>query len=141
MSDHRLHHYLQWFPGKENSVADALSRDFWLGDVDAVNFLKQNFAHQIPQGSQLDQLPETIVTDIVLILRLMPKTQLLPLRPAPSGTAAGGGTSASSAKSGTNATSSSPHVLRCGHQVRLDRRGGQQKAMWVDETFRMTSWI
>ena len=50
MSDHRLHHYLQWFPGKENSVADVLSRYFWLMDEDVVNFLKQNFAHQIPQG-------------------------------------------------------------------------------------------
>jgi hypothetical protein len=53
MSDHRLHHYLQWFPGKENSVADALSRYFWLRDKDVVNFLKQNFAHQIPQGFNL----------------------------------------------------------------------------------------
>jgi len=50
MSNQRLHHYSQWFPGKENSVADALSRDFWLGDEDVANFLKQNFAHQIQQG-------------------------------------------------------------------------------------------
>jgi hypothetical protein len=45
-----LHHFLQWFPGKENSVADALSRDVWLGDEDVVDFLKQKFAHQITQG-------------------------------------------------------------------------------------------
>jgi hypothetical protein len=50
MSDHGVHHYSQWFPGKENSVADALSRDFWLGDGDVVDFIKQKFAHQIPQG-------------------------------------------------------------------------------------------
>ncbi len=101
MSDHRLQHYSQWFPGKENSIADALSRDFWLEDEDAVDFLKQNFAHQIPQGFRLVQLSEAIVTDVGSLLRLLPKTQLLPLRPAPSGTAAGGGTSASFVRSGT----------------------------------------
>jgi hypothetical protein len=40
ISDHSLQHLLQWFPGKENSVADLLSQDFWP---------KQNFAHQLPQ--------------------------------------------------------------------------------------------
>jgi hypothetical protein len=108
MSDHRLHQHLQWFLDKENSVADALPRDFWLGNKDVVDFLKQNFAHQIPQGFRLVQLLlEAIVTNIGSLLRLLPQTQLLPSRPAPSGTAAGGGTSASSAKSGANTTSSS----------------------------------
>ena len=64
MSDHRLQHYLQWFPGKENSVADALSRDFWLGDEDVVNFLKHNFAHQIHRAfesfSSRSQLLQTL---------------------------------------------------------------------------------
>jgi hypothetical protein len=106
MSDHRLQHYSQWFPGKENSISDALSRDFWLEDEDVVDFLKQNFAHQIPQGSRLVQLSEAIVTDVGSLLRLLPKTQLLPLRPAPSGTAAGDGTSASSVRSGTSTTPS-----------------------------------
>ena len=94
MSDHRLHYYLQWC-------------DIWLGNKDVVDFLKQSFAHQIPQGFRLVQLSEAILTDVGSLLRLLPETQLLPLRPAPSGTAAGGGTSASSAKSGTNTTSSS----------------------------------
>jgi hypothetical protein len=74
MSDHRLHHYSQWFLGKENSVADALSRDFWLGDEDVVKIIKQNFAHQTPQGFQLVQLTEAIVTDVGSLLRLLPKT-------------------------------------------------------------------
>ena len=107
MSDHRLQHYSQWFPGKENSVADVLSRDFWLGDEDVVEVLKQKLAHQIPQSFRLVQLSEAIVTDVGSLLRLLPKTQLLPTRPAPSETAAGGGISVSSAKSGTNAILSS----------------------------------
>jgi hypothetical protein len=107
MSDHRLQHYSQWFPGKENSIADALLRDFWLDDEDVVDLLKQNFAHQLPQGFRLVRLSEAIVTDVGSLLRLLPKTQLLPLRPAPSGTAAGGGTSASSVRSGTSTTPSS----------------------------------
>ena len=45
--------------------------------------------------------------DVGLLLRLLPKTQPLQLRPAPSGTAAGGGSSVSSAKSGINTASSS----------------------------------
>jgi hypothetical protein len=64
---------LQWFPGKENSGADALSRDFWLGDEDVVNFLKQNCAHQIPLGFWLVQLSEAIVTDVGSLLRLLPQ--------------------------------------------------------------------
>jgi hypothetical protein len=108
MSDHSLQHYLQWFPGKENSVADSLSRDFWLGDKDIVEFLRQNVAHQLPQGFQLVWLSEEIVTDIGSLLRLLPTTQHLPPRPAPITTAAGGGTSVSSTKSGVTTTPSIP---------------------------------
>ncbi len=112
MSNHRLQRYSQWFPGKENSIADALSRGFWLGDEEVVNFLKQNFAHRIPQDFRQVQLSEAIVTVVGSLLRLLPKTQLLPLRPAPSGTAAGGGTSFSSVRSGTSTTPSSLLRLR-----------------------------
>ena len=108
MGDHSLQHYLQWFPGKENSVADSLSWDFWLGDKDIVEFLRQNVAHQLPQGFQLVWLSEEIVTDIGSLLRLLPTTQHLPPRPAPSTTAAGGGTSVSSTKSGVTTTPSIP---------------------------------
>jgi hypothetical protein len=151
MSDHGVHHYSQWFPGKENSVADALSRDFWLGDEDVVDCIKQKFAHHIPQGFRLVQLSEAIVTDVGSLLRLLPKTQLLPLRPAPSGTAAGGDSRASSARSGISTSpfphwtqalqmDRSPHVLRGRYQGRMDRRSSRQQATNVDEAFRTTSW-
>ena len=42
MIDHELTHYSQWFPGKENSVADVLSRDFELGDAEVVEVIKRN---------------------------------------------------------------------------------------------------
>ena len=151
MRYHGVHHYSQWFPGKENSVVDALSRDFWLGDEDVVDFIKQKFAHQIPQGFRLVQLSEAIVTDVGSLLRLLPKTQLSPLRPAPSGTAAGGDSRASSARSGISTspfphwtqalqTDRSPHVLRGRYQGRMDRRSSRQQATNVDEAFRTTSW-
>jgi hypothetical protein len=46
-------------------------------------------------------LPEKIVTDVGSLLRLLPKTQPLPSRPAPSGIAVGEGSKVSSARSGT----------------------------------------
>ena len=107
MIDHKLTHYSQWFPGKENPVADVLSRDFELGDSEVVDLIKKNFSHQIPQDFRLVSLPETIITDVSSLLQLLPKTQPLPSRPAPSGIAVGGGSRVSSVKLGTRMTRSS----------------------------------
>ena len=49
LTEHGIPHYAQWFPGKENSVADALF--------------------------QIIALPETITSCIGNLLRLLPKTQ------------------------------------------------------------------
>ncbi len=43
-------------------------------DENVVEFLKQNLAHQIPQGFRLVQLSEAIVTDFGSKLQLLPKT-------------------------------------------------------------------
>ena len=76
-----------------------------------VKFLKQNFSHQRPQGFRLVRLSEAIVTAIgsllLLLLLLLSKIQKLPSRPAPSETAAGGGISVSSTRSGITTTPSS----------------------------------
>jgi hypothetical protein len=47
--------------------------------VDVVEIIKQNFAYQIPQGFQLVELSEAIVSDVGSLLRLLPKTQPVPL--------------------------------------------------------------
>ena len=84
-----------------------LSQDFKFGDAEFVELNKRNLAHHIPQDFRLVPLPEAIVTDVGSLLRLLSRTQLLPSRPAPSGTAAGGGSRVSSARLGTRRTSSS----------------------------------
>ncbi|KAI2510458.1 hypothetical protein MHU86_3878 [Fragilaria crotonensis] len=84
MIDHELTHYSQWFPGKENSVADVLSRDFDLEDAAVVELIKRKLSHHIPQGFRLVPLPQAIVMDVGSLLQLLPRTQLLPSKPAPS---------------------------------------------------------
>ena len=133
MIDHDLTHYSQWFPGKENAVADVLSRDFELGDSEVVELIKKNFSHQIPQDFRLVLLPEKIVTDVGSLLRLLPKTQPLPPRPAPSGIAVGEGSKVSSARSGTRMTpscfaSSQRSESKSSQASRLrSGKGGQEK--------------
>ncbi len=47
---HEILHDSQWFPGKENSVADVLlSRDFGFSDADVVSFARDRFTNQKPQ--------------------------------------------------------------------------------------------
>ena len=47
LSERGITHYSQWFPEKDNSVADSLSRDFHLDDVEIVSHLHQKFTNQI----------------------------------------------------------------------------------------------
>ena len=108
MIDHELTHYSQWFPGKENSVADVLSRDFDLEDAAVVELITRKLSHHIPQGFRLVPLPQAIVMDVGSLLQLLPRTQLLPSKPAPSVIAAGEGSRVSFMRSGTGTTLSSP---------------------------------
>ncbi|KAI2509781.1 hypothetical protein MHU86_4634 [Fragilaria crotonensis] len=110
LTHHGLAHYSQWFPGKENSVADALSRDFKLNDADLVSLVLDNFAEQVPEAFRIVPLPEAIITNVGRLLRLQPKTQQLPTSPVPSAAAAGRGmraSSQSSVMSGTTLSSGS----------------------------------
>ena len=100
-------HYSQWFPGKENSVADVLSRDFHLRDDEVVELLQKNFAHQLPQSFRLVPLSTAMLSNVGDLLRLQPKTQRLPPVPVPRAAAAGKSTRASSRLSDIAATPSS----------------------------------
>ncbi|KAI2505693.1 hypothetical protein MHU86_8752 [Fragilaria crotonensis] len=91
LADHELSHYSQWFPGKENSVADALSRDFNLNDEEIVSLVQKNFAEQVPPSFRIIPLPGAMITSVGELLRLQPKTQQLPTTPVPSASAAGKG--------------------------------------------------
>ena len=93
MDDHGIAHYSQWFPGKENSVADVLSRDFVLNNDEVVSLIVQRFPTQVPPKFRLVQLPEQITTNVGRLLRLQPKTQQLRTTPVPSAAATGRDTS------------------------------------------------
>jgi hypothetical protein len=107
LNDHEVAHYSQWFPGKENSVADSLSRDFHLNDVEIVTHLREQFANQLPQSFRLVRLTAAMTSSVGGLLRLLPRTLQLPLEPVHSVTATGRGTHASSKRSVTSATRSS----------------------------------
>jgi hypothetical protein len=91
-----INHYTQWFPGKKNIVADALSRDFEFTDGEITKLLQLSNPPLLPQNFRIIKLHETLISHIGDLLRLLPKTQVLPPQPEPSALAAGSGTSISS---------------------------------------------
>ena len=107
LNDNAVTHYSQWFPGKENSVADSLSCNFHLDDVEIVSHLRKNFANQLPQSFRLVRLSAAMTSSVGSLLRLLPKTQQLPQEPVPSAAATGCGTLASSKRSVTSEIRSS----------------------------------
>jgi hypothetical protein len=104
LNEHSIPHYSQWFPGKENSVADVLSRDFHLSDDAVISLLRQQFSNQLPQSFRLVHLTTAMISDVGELLRLLPKTQQLPLAPVPSAAAAGASSRGSSIQSDTTTT-------------------------------------
>ena len=57
LMEHSLAPYTQWFAGKKNSVADALSRDFHLTDAALTSRLFKHFSPHIPQSFQVSLCP------------------------------------------------------------------------------------
>ncbi|KAI2499964.1 hypothetical protein MHU86_14538 [Fragilaria crotonensis] len=62
LMEHEMPHYAQWFPGKENSIADVLSRDFHLTDSALTSKLFELFSPQLTSSFQIITLPEAITT-------------------------------------------------------------------------------
>jgi hypothetical protein len=96
-----IDHYTQRFPGKENSVADNLSRDIALSDKEVTKLIQRHCSPLIPQSFRIIPLPGTIIARIGELLRRLPSTKLLPTQPMPSATAAGAAMNAFSVASGT----------------------------------------
>ena len=99
-----IDHYSQWFPGKENTVADVLSRDFALSDEDVTKLIRRHCSPLVPQSFRIMPLPGTIISRIGELLRRLPSTELLPTQPTPSATAVGDAMNASSDASGDDLT-------------------------------------
>ena len=69
--------YSQWFPGEENVVADALSRDLDRTDSDLTDVLNRFVPEQLPQGFTIVPLPRKISSWVTsLLARLPAKGQL-----------------------------------------------------------------
>ena len=64
--------YSQWFPGRENNVADALSRNFDRSDDDLTQILRNTCPSQLPQHFQIVQLPNEISSWLTSLLQKLP---------------------------------------------------------------------
>jgi hypothetical protein len=69
--------YSQWFPGRENNVADALSRDFDRSDDELTQILRNTCPSQLPQHFHIAPLPNEISSWLTSLLQKLPvKKQL-----------------------------------------------------------------
>jgi hypothetical protein len=69
--------YSQWFEGKKNPVADALSREFERSNKDLTNILRSLYPSQLPQLFEIVQLPIEIVSWLTSLLRKLPVKEQL----------------------------------------------------------------
>jgi hypothetical protein len=76
ITKHGIKSYSQWFPGKENIVADALSCDNDRTDNKLTSILFCFAPHQMPNHFRIVPLPNTIVLWLILLLsKLLAKEQ------------------------------------------------------------------
>ena len=69
--------YSQWFPGKENNVADALSRDFDRSACELTNILHKTCPSQLPKHFQIAPLPNEISSWLTALLLKLPVQEQL----------------------------------------------------------------
>ena len=75
--DANICHFSQWFPGKENDVSDALSRDDDRSDEELTNILYSHVPEQMPEHFKIVPLPQEIVSWLTSLLSTLPvKAQL-----------------------------------------------------------------
>ena len=72
-----LREYSQWFPGNENNVADALSREIDLTDDELTNLLRLRFPSQMPPHFKIVPLPNEIVSWLISLLQKLPVKEQL----------------------------------------------------------------
>jgi len=97
--------YSQWFPGKDNNVADALSRDFDRSDSELISILRSSCPSQLPPHFQIVQLPNGINPWLTSSLLKLPVKEQL--REAHTTTDLGRGNASAS----TSTPSASPTTL------------------------------
>jgi hypothetical protein len=75
--DGNIKGYSQWFPGKKNNVADALSWDWHCDDEELTSILRHHFPLQMPKHFVLSQIPSKIDSWLILLLQRLPVREQL----------------------------------------------------------------
>ena len=103
----KIRNYSQWFPGRHNTVSDALSRDDDRDDEKLTNILRTFAPSQMPSRFKIVPLPNKIVSWLTSLLRRLPVKERL--REAHTRTKLGRGTDGvnTAKKSDSKKTSSS----------------------------------
>jgi hypothetical protein len=94
--DHSSVLFSKWFPGKENEVADSLSRDHHLTNDALCPLLHSSFPEQTPPGFAIYPLPRKLCSQIMTWLRRLPPSSQSPKVPTRSGIGTSGTTPRSS---------------------------------------------
>jgi hypothetical protein len=71
-TEHGIKSYSQWFPGKENIIADALSHDNNRTDNKLISILYRFAPYQMPNHFSFVPVPNDIVLGLILLLLKMP---------------------------------------------------------------------
>jgi hypothetical protein len=69
--------YSQWFPGRKNNLADALSRDFDRSDIALIQIPRDTCPSQLPQHFQIAPLPNEISSWLTSLLQKLPVKEQL----------------------------------------------------------------
>jgi hypothetical protein len=72
---HKIQEYSQWFLGRINNVADALSRDKDRLDQELTQILFTHVPLQVPNSFKIVPLPSKIVSWLTLLLQKLPVQQ------------------------------------------------------------------
>ena len=99
--------YSQWFPGKDNHVSDALSRDDDRTDEELTHLLRTFVPEQIPDHFQIVPLPNEIVSWLTVLLLKMPVKEQLQERRSRTKIGRGGDGKSTQIRSESEMTSSS----------------------------------
>ncbi len=75
--DKNIKGYSQWFPGKLNNVADALSREWHHSTDELTIFLHHHFPQQMPTHFVISPLPNKISCWLILLLQRLPVNERL----------------------------------------------------------------
>ena len=75
--DNNIKDYSQWFAGKENDVADALSRDDDRNDEELTKILRSHVPSQVPQHFKIVPLPNEISSWLTSVLQKLPVKERL----------------------------------------------------------------